>query len=405
MQRRRFLKGMGGMLAAITSDTAMHAVWGASIPRTDRALVVVFLRGGCDGLNLIVPYGDHDYYSARPSIAIPPPSPGAEDAVLDVDGFFGMHPALSPLREVFWEGRLAFLPAVHYPNPRHSHFESQSVLEHAGGGVGDGWLNRYLATTGGTATGLAIGPQLPDSMAGNVPVPAYAQPLNLSFSASEAFDDVLERVVSDNYIGDAGAVAPGLSDWRASAVELLADRARGSTSSNTAVRYPEGRFGAELAAAATLLRDDSAPSVITLSLGGWDTHSKQGGASGRQARTLSLLAHGLAAFQTDLGARRRDVAVLVQTEFGRTLAENASGGTDHGDASAWMILSDTLRGGIHLGALGWPGLDEASLANGRALSPTLDYRDVYGDLLQGHLDCSDSGSVIANRPRELTGLI
>lgn len=393
------------MLAAVASDAAMHPVWGSPIPRTDRALVVVFLRGGCDGLNVLVPYGDHDYYSARPSIAIPPPNPGAADAALDVDGFFGMHPALSPLRETFFEGRLAFLPAVHYPNPRHSHFESQSVLEHADGGVGNGWLNRYLATTGGMATGLAIGAQLPDSMAGSVPVPAYAQPLDLSFSASEAFDDVLERVVLGTYIHDAGAVAPGFSDWRSSAVELLADRARGRTNSNATLQYPEGSFGAELAAAATLLRHDAAPSVITLSLGGWDTHSKQGGASGRQARALDLLARGLAAFQTDLGTRRGDVAVLVQTEFGRTLAENASAGTDHGDASAWMILSDTLRGGIHLGARGWPGLAEASLANGRALAPSLDYRDVYGDLLQGHLGCSDLGAVISNSPRQPTGLI
>ena len=404
MLRREFFKNLGGGTAAIALGANLRAAWGARSSWNGRALVVVFLRGGCDGLNVLVPYGDHDYYSARPGIAISAPGSNAADAAVDVDGFFGMHPALLPLRETLERGSLAFLPAVHYPDSRHSHFESQSILERAGGAVGNGWLNRYLSVAGNPAGGLAIGAQLPDSMAGDFPVPAYAKPLDLSFSSSEAFDDALERVLSHAYVQDSGQVTSVPERWRSSAVELLADRAR-EASVPGAMPYPEGEFGVGLAAAASLLRHDSPPSVITLSLGGWDTHSRQGGSTGRQAKALDVLARGLATFQADLGARRDEVAVLVQTEFGRTLIENASGGTDHGDASTWIVISDTLRGGVHLGARGWPGLDELSLADGRALAPTVDYRDVYAEILQAHMGCSTVDAVIPNRPNEPTGLV
>jgi uncharacterized protein (DUF1501 family) len=164
-------------------------------------------------------------------------------------------------------------------------------------------------------------------------------------------------------------------------------------------------LGSNLAATAALLREEHELSVVAISDGGWDTHSHQGGATGRQATQLANLAAALAAFDADLGSRRDDVAVLVQTEFGRTLRENASGGTDHGGASTWMVISSTMRGGIHLGTRGWPGLDEGSLLDGRALAPAVDFRDVYADLLRAHLGCPDVDAVLPDRPGLVTGLV
>ncbi|MEQ8234123.1 MAG: DUF1501 domain-containing protein [Gammaproteobacteria bacterium] len=367
--------------------------------------MLVFLRGGCDGLNTVVPYRDDAYYIARPRIALSRPRANASDVAIDLDGFFGLHPALAPMRVIYGQGRLALLPAVHFPVTTRSHFHAQSIVERASGMAVDGWLNRYLKMNSNLRNGLAISNQVPEALRGALPAPAYADPLDRRLAPSEVVDGLLARVLEESYKKGGDDTGPAFASWRSAGLELDASRSQILSLGATSSSYPGSALGRDLAAAATLLRNDPNLSVIMVADGGWDTHSHQGGATGRQATQLANLAAALAAFDADLGSRRDDVAVLVQTEFGRTLRENASGGTDHGGASAWMVISSTLRGGIHLGTRGWPGLDEGSLLDGRALAPAVDFRDVYADLLRGHLGCPDVDAVLPDRPGLVTGLI
>ena len=404
MKRRDFLRRLAATAGLVPLSSSLAGAWAAPGTGNGRALVVVFLRGGCDGLNMVVPHGDDQYYRSRPRIAIAPPGTGTDSAALDIDGYFGLHPALAPLQSIYDEGRLALLPAVHSPEHSRSHFHAQSVVERAGGSAGDGWLNRYLREGGMSRQALAISSQVPESLQGGASVPAYAEPLDRVLSLSDPLDDMLGGVLRRRYVAETEAASAARSAWRLAARDLEASRASIGGAASL-VPYPDGSFSRDLAAAAALLRESQDLSIVMLGMGGWDTHSKQGGAEGVQSRQFAELASGLAAFEQDLGPRRDEVAVLVQTEFGRTLRENASGGTDHGGASAWMILSSSMRGGIHLGTGGWPGLDEGNLLDGRALAPAVDFRDVYADLLARHLGCTDISQVLPGRPGGSTGLV
>ncbi len=409
MHRRRFLNAMGaGLLAGMMPAPGMRVARAGIDARRGRALVVVFLRGGCDGLNVVVPYGEDAYHNARPTLGIQPPGPGDPGSALDIDGFFGLHPALAPLHRRYQEGLVALLPAVHLPGLDRSHFSSQAGLEQAGGS--DGWLGRYLATDPGAAgegeaSGLAVATAPPLALQGPRRVAAYPDPFDLRLANNPRGDALLERILVQAYGASPAPEGPA-GDWAGVAAVLRADRGRGRVRVPTAVHYPEGPFGAGLAASAQLLATDPGLAVVTLDLGGWDTHRNQGGAGGNQARLLETLAQGLDAFLTHLGPRRNDVAVLVQTEFGRTLEENASGGTDHGHAGAWLVVGGNVQGGIH-GGTGWPGLHEAALVNGRYLAGATDYRDVYADLLTRHLGAPHLDAILPGHvptPLGLTGL-
>lgn len=405
MKRRDFVSKLVAAASLMPLSSSVAGAWSVAGSGSGRSLVILFLRGGCDGLNMIVPYADQHYYNARPRIAIAPPRYDDPSTAIDIDGYFGLHPALAPLRASYDEGRLALLPAVHFPDQTRSHFHAQAIMERAGGGAGDGWLNRYLMGHGASSAALAISHQVPEALQGHRPVPANAEPLDQDFSSLQSLDDLLRSVVQHRYELGGEARPTALEAWQAAASELEARRSSGSNAVASSVSYPDSPIGKDLAAAAALLRENRDLAVLTLSMDGWDTHSNQGGATGRQASQFAALAAGLSAFDADLGLRRDDVAVLVQTEFGRTLKENASGGTDHGGASAWMVLSSTMRGGVHFGTRGWPGLDEDSLLDRRALSPAIDFRDVYADILTHHLGCGDLSGVLPGRRTGITGLV
>ncbi|MDZ7750883.1 MAG: DUF1501 domain-containing protein [Gammaproteobacteria bacterium] len=391
MHRRTLLRGLGtGLVAALAPAAGMRLAWGSPATRNGRALVVVFLRGGCDGLNMVVPYGEDAYHNARPTLRIAPPSPGDPASALDIDGFFGLHPALQPLHRHYQEGQVALLPTVHLPGGALSHFESQADMEYGGGG--EGWLGRYLATTPVATAALALAPAPPLSLRGPRPVAAYADPFDLTLAANEAKDTLLQRVLEEAY-PDGDIPGHRHAPWYEAATVLLADRNRARAPAPVAGAYPAGPFGVGLSGAAELLLTDPDLAVITLDLGGWDTHRHQGGDEGTQARRMAVLATGLDAFLAHLGPRRNDVAVLVQTEFGRTVEENASGGTDHGRAATWMVVGGGVRGGLYLNS-GWPGLDPAYLEGGRYLAGTIDYRDVYGELLAAHLGATGLDAIL-----------
>jgi uncharacterized protein (DUF1501 family) len=215
----------------------------------------------------------------------------------------------------------------------------------------------------------------------------------------------MSDIVRSAYLEPSGAIDGAAATWQSAAASLMDSREELLGTQASTEDYPPGRFGRELAAAAALLRENPDLAVITLSLGGWDTHSEQGGANGRQASLLRVLSRGVAAFLSDLGARADSVAVLIQTEFGRTVHENASAGTDHGMASTWMAIGNHFQGGVHLGRSGWPGLEQSGLVDGRFLPPSIDYRDVYADVLLGHMECLPDDIILPDRQGYATGLI
>lgn len=361
------------------------------------ALVVIFQRGGCDGLNTVVPYGDPDYAGLRPTIGIPAPGQGAAYPALDLDGFFGLHPSMSSLIPVFQAGDLAVLPTVQYPGFSRSHFDSQNFIESAIREDGyDGWLNRYLQSSfaPGQMRAVGFGSSLAQSLRGSVPVASFSQIGAFGLGLPQAEEDTLIDHVLPVY--SQGPNPPTASrrlvyDFGQLLFDTL-DVARSIDTANylpaNGAVYPNTGYGRQLREIAQLLKEPGIElEIATVDIGGWDTHSDQGAGepSGRQARRLAELANGIAALYLDLGPLMDQVIILTMTEFGRTAKENGSRGTDHGCAAAWFAAGHGINGGVYTGSAGWPGLSESQLRDGRYLDFTVDYRDIMGDVLLNHL--------------------
>lgn len=396
IDRRAFLRrAVQSTLAGATSLSAPRwLLRTAEAATTDRTLICIFLRGGCDGLNMAVPHGDDEYHRQRPSIRIPSPGPGATNAALNLDGYFGLHPALTGLYALFRQGKLAILPAVHYPDATRSHFESQATIEQAGGPAGTGWLNRYLAATGGSPglRGLAFSPIAPDAMRGKIQVRALDSLSGAVLSKDPAEEAQLVAALQPQFEArPAGKESTALARVREVGAMALADlemlHGFGAARYIASAAYPQTLFGTRLRDAAMLIKNGLGLEVAAIDFGGWDTHVAQGNGApdGRQSRQLAELDAGLTALVADLGAALSRVSILVMTEFGRTLAQNANGGTDHGNASAWFVLGGTVRGGIHLGPRGWPGLLPDQLREARDLAHSVEFRQVMSNLLMRHL--------------------
>jgi uncharacterized protein (DUF1501 family) len=350
--------------------------------------VVVFQRGACDGLNTVVPFGDEAYRSLRPTIAVPPPRGGSRDAALDLDGFFGLHPALEPLLPLWGDGSLAAVHAVGSPHPTRSHFDAQDFMESGTPGVkatADGWMNRCLqAETRAEATPLravSLTPTLPRSLAGRAGAVAVAdlRRFRLRPAAGSEGRRLFERMYAD--------AAPDLLRTAAKetfeALEFLkrADPSRHRPASG--VEYPRGRFGASLLQIAQLVKADVGVELAFAEVGGWDHHAVEGGVEGQLANRLRELGQALAAFHRDLGSRMQDVVLVTLTEFGRTVRENGNRGTDHGHASVSFVMGGPARGGKVHGR--WPGLRDDELHERRDLALTTDFRDLLGEVLSRHL--------------------
>jgi len=396
LNRREFFRLMGGTVGAacgisLAPRWVLREAHAATLGRT---LVTVFLRGGCDGLNCVVPYGDDDYHRMRPDIRIPAPGPGNTNAARDLNGFFGLHPALPKVSALYRQGRVAVLPAVHYRNAPRSHFESQALIERAGAGDGSGWLNRYLAadTNLNSLRGIALAERLPAAFNGPVPARVLNSLAGSALSQDLTEESLLKTGLAPHYAARAGDIE-AMRLVRTAGRLALQDvdflrtlRADEYRVASGAV-YPVSGFGTHLRDAALLIKARVGLEAATVDLGGWDTHASQGNGApeGRQARVLAELDSGLGAFLTDLGPQATQVVVLVMTEFGRSADQNASGGTDHGNASAAFVLGGAVRGGIYLGTRGWPGLARDRLRDGRDLMHTFEHRDVMAEILLRHL--------------------
>lgn len=367
-------------------------------------LVPIFLRGGADGLNMAVPHGDAEYYALRRTLAIPRPGRGP-NAALDLDGRFGLHPALAAWHPLYREGRLAVLHAVGRERNTRSHFEEQDAWETARPNElrADGWLNRYLALHDGSGPirAISIGGDLPRILQGAVPVQAVRRLEELRLQTGNDREARTTTALRGAYAAAGGALA----DRGAEALEALRvlgaiDPARYVPAPNA--RYPEGDLAQQLRQAAQLIKADIGLEVLELELGGWDTHQNQGAVDGEHARLMRTLAEAVAAFVRDLEALATEILVVTVSEFGRTAAENGTLGTDHGHGNCVFAVGAGLAGGQVHGR--WPGLARAALHEGRDLVHTTDYRAVIRDVLVHHMGCPDIASVLPRWSGPSTGL-
>ena len=378
----------------------------------NHTLVVVFLRGGADTMNLVVPYADDSYYKARPTVAIKAPgSDGDRSRSLRLDDRYAFHPALQPLHEKFMEGRLSIVQGVGTDNSTGSHFECQDQMEHGdsmtGRPAGGGWLGRFLRARAtsklGPLNAVAIGTALPESLRG-APVASVMQSL----------DEIAMRTPS----GKPEAAAAALSALYGADVTLLGQQGRetldlfkrvtqlqsGAYVPANGAQYPKDSFGEGMREIARLIKARVGLEVACIDLGGWDTHFFQGTTDSFLAERAKLLAGGLAAFDADLKDQRANFTVMVTTEFGRRIYENASLGTDHGRGFALMTLSDRIKGGRILGK--WPAVVEnESPAGPGGMQIEHDYRSVFAEVLRGSMGLQDAGKVFPDLKASKVGLV
>jgi uncharacterized protein (DUF1501 family) len=399
MNRRDFLKM--ALFGASTFCLRESLGWTLSTERKNsadqektRRLIVVFLRGAVDGLNVVIPYKESDYYSLRPNIAVP--KPGASQGAQDLDGHFALHAALEPLFYFWNQGSLAFVHAAGSPDPTRSHFDAQDYMETGTPGVkvtSTGWMNRLLSVLPKTQTSLRainVGPILPPILSGPVPVamvsagPAATHPIAVDRPVvSQAFDRLYggNDPLSAAYREGMKSRKELLSDMQGSEGDLQKEMLRANRGAPLPRNYPQ--FGKQLA---ELITKDPNLQLAFLAFGGWDTHVNQGSSAGQLANHLQPLGEGLAELAKGLGSLYQDTVVMVISEFGRTVRENGNGGTDHGHGNAIWLLGGPVSGKKVYGK--WPGLAASQLYENRDLPVTTDFRSVISSVLKSHMGLS-----------------
>jgi uncharacterized protein (DUF1501 family) len=342
-----------------------------------------------DGLNMIVPHGEKNYYELRPTIAVPQPQSGNGEATIDLDGFFGLHPSLAPLKPFWDDRRLALLHAVGSPDNTRSHFDAQDYMESATPGVKstpDGWLNRYLQSKADPAHSLfravSMTQTMPRVLQGRAPAVAMSGLGDFAIRAGRNSADVQGgfEAMYDQAVND---TLRGTGKETFEAVNYLKQVNPSQYRPENGAQYPRNQFGNALLQIGQLIKAGVGLEVAFTDIGGWDTHVNEGNARGQLGNLLQQFASGLAALATDLGQRMDDVVVLTMSEFGRTVRENGNRGTDHGHANAMFVLGNAVRGGKVYGQ--WPGLKSEQLYEGRDLALTTDFRDVFGEIAWQHL--------------------
>lgn len=357
------------LLGLATACTLGRSSLALAAAPTERRLVVVLLRGALDGMAAVVPYGDPDLAALRPGLV--GAAPGQPGGVLDLGGFFGLHPALAGLHRIYADNELLAVHAVAGPYRTRSHFDAQDCMESgAEHRLASGWLNRAVAAMPGRPAGaLALGVQVPLLLRGSANVGTYA-PTAPSAPAPELLARIADLMHEDPLLGP--AVAEGLHDRGFSAAALAG--------MDTPAGGGPGAFAVLAGAAGRLMAAADGPRVAAMEAGGWDTHAGQ---ARRLEAPLRALDAGLVALRDGLGAAWKQTAVLVMTEFGRTARVNGTGGTDHGTGGAAFVLGGAVAGGRVLAD--WPGLGAGRLFEDRDLQPTADLRAVAAGLLAGHL--------------------
>lgn len=344
-----------------------------------KKLIVLFQRGAADGLNIVVPYREKNYYAMRPSIAIP------QKDILDLDGFFGLHPAMTSLKPLYDQGHLAVVHAAGSPDMTRSHFDAQDYMESGTPGVkitSDGWLNRALQAEGSRGSSspfraVALGPQLPRTLEGIVPAVAISNLKDFSVAGRGPQASPLSNAFEALYDTSTDSILHGTGRETFEAMRMFRSADPGKYQPAAGVDYPNTQFGNNLRQIAQLLKANLGVEAAFADIGGWDTHQNQGGSQGQLANRLRDFSDSIAAFWTDMGEGAESITLVTMSEFGRTARQNGTGGTDHGHANVMFVLGGQVRGRKVYGK--WPGLEKENLNEDRDLSVTTDFRSVLGE--------------------------
>jgi uncharacterized protein (DUF1501 family) len=394
MNRRFFLKSGGLAVASLGVGMSAPAFLQRAVLAQGKTngkrkiIVTIFQRGAVDGLNMVVPYGESAYYNLRPNIAIPKPN-GGNEAAINLDGFFGLHPGLAAFKPLWDAKKLAIVHASGSPDTTRSHFDAQDYMEAGTPGrksTADGWLNRVVQglpnKQGSPFRAVSLTQNLPRSFYGKAPAVAMTNIANFDIRAGAStnsvkggFEDIYDNAVKDT-LGQTGQET-------FEAVNFLKQANPAQYRPENGATYPASPLGNNLRQIAQLIKAGVGLEAAFTDTGGWDTHSNQGGARGQLANLLTQFGNAVGAFVQDLGPRLDDVVIVSMSEFGRTVRENGTRGTDHGHANAMFVVGNSVRGGKIYGD--WPGLDSAKLYEGRDLALTTDFRDVLSEVAARHL--------------------
>lgn len=410
MDRRYFLKTSGIGLASFGFMAAapdfLHQFGNAQAVMNGygkkKVLVTIFQRGAVDGLNMIMPHGDSEYYNLRRNIAIQ--APGKTEGAINLDGFFGLHPSMKPL-EKFWNAKqLAMIHSAGSPDNTRSHFDAQDYMESGtpgNKGTRDGWLNRVMQTTADKGDSpfraVSMTQALPRSLYGRAPSVAMTNLADFTIKAgmySQNLKGGFEGVWQEN--AKDSLVKTGAETFEA--VNFLKEANPAQYKPENGAVYPNSQLGRSLMQIAQLIKAGVGLEAAFAESGGWDTHTNQSAgqfaARGQLANLLRDFAASIAAFGTDLGKRMDDVVLITMSEFGRTARENGTRGTDHGHGNAMLVLGNSVKGGKVYGE--WKGLKPAGLNEGRDLAVTTDFRDVFAEAAYKHMGSRDLAKLFPN---------
>ena len=389
MKRRDFIRCAalsGGVLLPFGRNA-----WAASLPDSgyaQRKLIVIMLRGAVDGLSVVAPYGEDEYYRLRPTIAVP--RPGQENGALDLDGYFGLNPALASLQPLWQQGKLAFVHASGSPDITRSHFDAQDYLESGTPGrkgTQDGWMNRLLGQLSGPVTptrAISIGPLMPRILSGSAPAS------NIASGAAGSRPTLLDRpqvgkAFDQLYQGD-DKMSKTFRQAQESHKEVMSSMEEEMQAADGGAPLPNG-FPDDAERLAHLMRKDPNVQFAFMALGGWDTHANQGSVKGQLANHLTPLGLGLANLAKQLGPVFDDTTIVVMSEFGRTVKQNGNNGTDHGHGNVMWLLGGSVNGGKVYAD--WHGLGAGHLYEGRDVPVTTDFRWVLAQIAERHLRVPD----------------
>ncbi|HEY1766291.1 MAG TPA: DUF1501 domain-containing protein [Terracidiphilus sp.] len=411
---RRFFLHRGALAVAGTAaipSFLVRSVLADVASSPGKRLVVIFQRGAADGLNVVVPYREKNYYSMRPTIAIP------QNKVIDLDGFFGLHPSLADFKPLYDQGHLAIVHAAGLPDMSRSHFDAQDYMESGTPGVkgtDDGWLNRALQAEDATLAlrrrcegaceqhsafrALALGAEVPLTLAGRVPAIALNNVNGFTIAGRGAAPSPAASAFEAMYADSGDHIFHTAGDETFEAVKMLRAANPAQYQPAPGATYPNSEFGNSMKQIAQLLKANLGVEAAFTDVSGWDTHQNQGGVNGQLANRLSDFSASLAAFWRDMGDSAENITLVTMSEFGRTAHENGTGGTDHGHANAMFVLGGQVKGGKVYGR--WPGLDNEQLNQGRDLALTTDYRQVLGEVVMhtlgaGNLEMVFPGASLA----------
>jgi uncharacterized protein (DUF1501 family) len=344
-----------------------------------KKLVVIFQRGACDGLNVVVPHAEKNYYSMRPTIAI------KQNEVIDLNGFFGLHPQMAAFKPLYDQGHLAIVHASGSTDTTRSHFDAQDYMESGTPGVKvtqDGWLNRALQdekVTGNPSPfrAVALGTQVPRTLMGKVPAVAVANLNDFSVAGKGPQTSPISNAFQAMYDESSDSILHGTGQETFEAVKMLKAADPAHYKPAAGINYPNTAFGNSMKQIAQLLKANLGVEAAFSDIGGWDTHQNQGGATGQLAGRLKEFSESIAAFWNDMGQDSENITLVTMSEFGRTARQNGTGGTDHGHANVMFVLGGNVKGGKVYGK--WPGLSNEQLNEGRDLKVTTDFRNVLGE--------------------------